>query len=41
MKKDINRRAAKVLALSSDKIDKFVCLTGKEISPNCLIVFTF
>ena len=28
---DINREAAKISALSSDKIDKYEYLTGKEI----------
>ena len=31
--KDINRKAAKISALSSDKIDKYESLTGKEILP--------
>ena len=30
---DINREAAKVSALSSDKIDKYEYLTGEEILP--------
>ena len=30
---DINREAAKILALSSDKIDKYENLTGEEILP--------
>ena len=30
---DINREAAKILALSSGKIDKYECLTGEEILP--------
>ena len=30
---DINREAAKILALSSDKIDKYEHLTGEEILP--------
>ena len=28
---DINREAAKISALSSDKIDQYECLTGEEI----------
>ena len=31
---DINRRAAKISALSSGKIDKYEYLTGKEILPS-------
>ena len=31
---DINREAAKISALSSDKIDKYEYLTGEEISPS-------
>ena len=31
LKCDINREAAKILALSSDKIDKYESLTGQEI----------
>ena len=31
LKCDINREAAKILALSSDKIDKYESLTGEEI----------
>ena len=27
---DINRKAAKILALSPDKIDKYECLTGEK-----------
>ena len=30
---DINREAAKILALSSRKIDKYEYLTGEEIRP--------
>ena len=30
---DINREAAKILALSSRKIDKYEYLTGEEILP--------
>ena len=30
---DINRKAAKTSALSSDKIDKYEYLTGEEILP--------
>ena len=30
---NINRKAEKIAALSSGKIDKFECLTGKEILP--------
>ena len=30
---DINKKAAKILPLSSDKIDKFECLTGEKIIP--------
>ena len=30
----INRAAAKISALSSGKIDKYECLTGKEILPS-------
>ena len=30
---DINRKAAEISALSSDKIDKYEYLTGKEILP--------
>ena len=30
---NINREAAKILALSSGKIDKYEFLTGEEISP--------
>ena len=31
---DINRKAAKTLALSSGKIDRYEYLTGKEILPS-------
>ena len=31
---DINRKAAKISALSSRKIDKYEYLTGKEILPS-------
>ena len=31
--KDINRKAAKISALSSDKIDKYESLIGEEILP--------
>ena len=31
---DINREAAKILALSSGKIDKYEFLTGEEILPS-------
>ena len=31
---DINREAAKISALSSDKINKYKYLTGKEILPS-------
>ena len=31
---DINRKAAEISALSSDKIDKFEYLTGNEILPS-------
>ena len=31
MKIDINRQAAKISVLSSDKIDKYEYLTGEEI----------
>ena len=31
--KDINRKAAKISALSLDKIDKYESLTGEEILP--------
>ena len=31
---DINGEAANILALSSDKIDKYECLTGQEILPS-------
>ena len=31
---DINREAAKTLALSSGKIDKYEYLTGEEILPS-------
>ena len=31
---DINREAAKILALPSDKIDKYEYLTGEEILPS-------
>ena len=31
---DINRQAAKISALSSDKTDKYEYLTGKEILPS-------
>ena len=31
---DINREAAKMLALSSGKIEKFEYLTGKEVLPS-------
>ena len=31
---DINREAAKILALSSNKIDKYEYLTGEEILPS-------
>ena len=30
---DINRKAAKIAALSSRKIDKYECLTGEEMLP--------
>ena len=33
---DINREAAKISALSSGKIDKYVYLTGEEILPSNL-----
>ena len=33
LKHDINREAAKILALSSGKIDKYEFLTGEEILP--------
>ena len=31
---DINRKAAKISGLSSEKIDKYECLTGEEILPS-------
>ena len=31
---DINREAAKLSALSSEKVDKYEYLTGKEILPS-------
>ena len=31
---DINRKAAKISALSSDKIDKYEYLTGEDILPS-------
>ena len=31
---NINREAAKILALSSDKIDKYEYLTGEEVLPH-------
>ena len=31
---DINREAAKISALSPDKIDRYEYLTGKEIFPS-------
>ena len=31
---DINREATKILALLSGKIDKYECLTGKEVLPS-------
>ena len=31
---DINREAAKISALSSGKIDKYVYLTGEEVLPS-------
>ena len=31
---DINKKAAKISALSLDKIDKYEHLTGEEILPN-------
>ena len=34
MKYDVNRVAAKILALSSSKIDKYEYLTGEEILPS-------
>ena len=34
LKFDINREAAKISALSSDKIDKYEYLTGEEILPS-------
>ena len=37
-KYDINRKAAKILALSSGKIDKYKYLTGKEILPSDLSI---
>ena len=33
---DINRKAAKISALSSGKINKYECLTGEEILPSSL-----
>ena len=33
LQNNINRGAAKILALSSGKIDKYECLTGEEILP--------
>ena len=33
LQKDINRKAAKISALSLDKIDKYESLTGEEILP--------
>ena len=33
---DINREAAKISAISSDKIDKYEYLTGKEIKDNLI-----
>ena len=37
-KYDINRKAAKILALSSGKIDKYKYLTGKKILPSDLSI---
>ena len=34
LKYDINRKAAKISALSPGKTDKYECLTGKEILPS-------
>ena len=34
LQQDINKEAAKISAMSSGKIDKFECLTGKEILPD-------
>ena len=34
LQQDINKEAAKVSAMSSGKIDKYECLTGKEILPD-------
>ena len=34
MTTDINRKAAKILALSSDEIDKYEYLRGEEILPS-------
>ena len=34
LQSDINRETAKISALSSDKIDKYECLTGEEILPS-------
>ena len=31
---DINRKASKILALSSSKIDKYEYLTGEELLPS-------
>ena len=31
---NINRKAVKISALSSGKIDKYECLTGQEILPS-------
>ena len=36
---DIKRKAAKITALSSGKIDKYEYLTGKEILPSDFILF--
>ena len=34
LQSDINREAAKILAFSSGKIDKYECLAGEEILPS-------
>ena len=31
---DINRKAAKISALSSGKIDKYECIIGEEVFPS-------
>ena len=34
LQNDINRGAAKIPAVSSEKIEKYECLTGEEVLPS-------